>query len=125
MFVGECCQPLHERATNQDATRPGSTELWFKSLSVSEPALGAAEGRLRCISRVSLPRPRDQFFELHPARKSRTSSPGLNTTAGAIFPDSAILRLTSVKSAFTQPTLETSMSPSRPIQIAVGTLVRP
>src|ERR1700688_1954888 len=40
-----------------------------------------------------VPRPRDQFFEPQPARKSRTSSPGLNTAAWGVFSDSAILRL--------------------------------
>src|ERR1700688_4397312 len=38
-----------------------------------------------------VPRPRDQFFEPQPARKSRTSSPGLNRAAGAVFRDSALL----------------------------------
>jgi hypothetical protein len=72
-----------------------------------------------------VPRPRDQFFELQPARKSRTSSPDLNSAAGATFAAAAIFRLTSSKSAFTQPTLETSMLPSSAIQKIVGTLVSP
>src|ERR1022692_848332 len=81
-----------------------------------------------CVSvpsacRVLFPRPRDQFFEPQPARKSRTSSPGLNSAAGTMFPASAILRLISVKSDFTQPTLETSISPSCAIKKTVGTVV--
>src|SRR5579863_2190440 len=73
-----------------------------------------------------LPRARrGQFFALQPARKSRTSSPAWKTMAGAVLPASAILRLISSKSAFTQPTLETSISPSWAIQKMVGTLVRP
>src|SRR6202034_1701045 len=69
-----------------------------------------------CFYRLAIPRPRDQFFEPQPARKSRTSSPGWNTAAGVVFPNSAILRLISAKSAFTQPTLDTSISPSVAIQ---------
>ena len=74
---------------------------------------------------LQVPRPRDQFFEPQPARKSRTSSPGLNTTAGAVFADSAILWLISSNSDFTQPTLDTSISPFCVIQKTVGTLVNP
>src|ERR1700676_2863053 len=75
--------------------------------------------------RCDVPRPRDQFFEPQPARKSRTSSPGFNTTAGAVCNDSAILRLTASKSAFTHPTVESSISPSCATQNIVGTLVSP
>ena len=86
-------------------------------------AIGESVDRKLCLS-VARDR-RDQFFDPQPARKSRTSSPGLNSTAGTDFPASAILRLISVKSAFTQPTLEISISPSCAIQNMVGTLVSP
>src|SRR5439155_2027136 len=77
------------------------------------------------FSRSTFPRPWDQFFDPQPGRKSRTSSPGLNRAAGGVFPASAILRPISSKSDLTHPTLETSISPSWPIQKTVGTLVKP
>src|SRR2546429_3125286 len=42
-----------------------------------------------------VPRPRDQFFEPQPARKSRTSSPGFKIGSGALCSASANLRLMS------------------------------
>ena len=72
-----------------------------------------------------VPRPRDQFFELQPARKSRTSSPGWKSAAGGTLAAAAIFRLIASKSALTQPTLAISISPSPAIQKIVGTLVRP
>ena len=72
-----------------------------------------------------VPRPRDQFFELQPARKSRTSSPGWKSAAGVTLAAAAIFRLIASKSALTQPTLAISISPSAAIQKIVGTLVRP
>lgn len=74
---------------------------------------------------LCVPRPRDQFLEPQPARKSRTSSPGLKSVAGAALVASAIFRLIASKSAFTQPTLEISILPSSATQKIVGTLVRP
>jgi hypothetical protein len=69
--------------------------------------------------------PRDQFLELQPARKSRISSPGRNGIATGVVAASAILRLICSNSGFDQPTLVTSISPSRATQKVVGTLVRP
>lgn len=66
-----------------------------------------------------------QFFDPQPARKSRTSSPGLKIRAAAALPASAILRLICSKSALTHPTLDTSISPSCATQKMVGTLVSP
>src|SRR6266851_10136940 len=90
--------------------------------------VGLLQSRLALNSSAvlfSFPRPRGQFFELQPARKSRTSSPGLNTDAAGMFRASAIFLLISSNSAFNQPTLESSISPSSAIQNTVGTLVSP
>ncbi len=74
---------------------------------------------------LRVPRPRDQFFEPQPARKSRTSSPGWKIAARVALTAAAIFRLIASKSALTQPTLEISILPSSAIQKIVGTLVRP
>src|SRR5215470_1211849 len=65
----------------------------------------------------------NQFFELQPARKSRISSPALNSGRGRAPLFLPILRWISSMSFRDHPTLETSISPSCPIQKMLGTLV--
>src|ERR1700674_3676298 len=82
-------------------------------------------GRLSASTLGFVPRPRDQFFELQPARKSRTSSPGLKIGSGGVCWAAASLRFISSTSCLTHPTLLISIWPSCPIKNKEGTLVRP
>jgi hypothetical protein len=64
-------------------------------------------------------------LELQPARKSAICSPGWKIGFGdSPVPEAALLAISS-KSRRTQPTLETSISPSSAIQKTLGTVVRP
>src|ERR1700720_3297025 len=71
------------------------------------------------------PRPRDQFFEPQPARKSRTSSPGLKSGRAGPCCAAESLRWISSTSCLTHPTLVIWILPSCPIRNRVGTLVKP
>ena len=108
------------------AARPGSVLLIHAHEPRTRGSFAPPDSEAGALRGSDLSRgPRDQFLELQPARKSRISSPGRNGIVTGAEAASAILRLTCSKSGLDQPTLVTSISPSRAIQKVVGTLLRP